>query len=757
MASNLGVSFFTPFHELDPSKQRRCIFFTVRGVRCRSQCDESGSKRAIEIYEDFTALLVETISLERLQEYILCNCCKFARHQDRIEDIHLLLPLAQRWRDEIQTHAAEQNNQRASAPAVEEKLSIQYADISLALSTPDNTKGLNNSKVSPLDCQPNAQMSFSYNSTIPTSVPRSSSDQHTPSRSSGTTEFLEPRYGLRALKTNISTNSISARPSPRSISQPALSEFRPHVAEPSPNDSVLWKIHDVLEDRDFETGSLSMFDRTSSPGHVKIGWTARSVSGRLNDWSKCGYTPNLLFSVNFVPHAQRAETLTHHELIKEWRRERMCKAHRCRKSHQEWFEISKERAEQVLGDWADFMKKAEPYDSDGSLKDLWREVIKALDINGETVTAKRLLEHYEASLTEEAALVEELADLVIAPNVKQEVDFECRPKGWSREGPKETLVCVSSPQIEQLASSKEASLLEIKALTKQTRLVEFPLPKMKQQPLSDSPFERKPLPTTGLPLRSKPLPKRQNAFTPGSPFKTEPLVKTETPNELEPPFEIPSRSESKSLQKPLLAPKRTSVTKKLPPEQIQMRLLPLLQSRSFPEHTPSSPETEPSPVTANSWVAVSAAKRLVSITQREPNIEGGWDAGFKREPLNRDVLTHEDEIKVYHEDESILIENGTVPEADEWDADETLVEDQTPGSLEMATLKIVDRIFDKLSAGKTKAVPKVLKGLSPLDIKRRRLLRLLRRHDYGFSVHRVKSHAAHPTSHVQLTLVICTV
>jgi hypothetical protein len=100
------------------------------------------------------------------------------------------------------------------------------------------------------------------------------------------------------------------------------------------------------------------------------------VEDRLEDWKeKCKYVPNLLFRVDFVPNAQRAETLTHYELIKEWRRERMCRAESCRKSHMEWFEISIERAKQVLGDWARFMKRAEPYDRDGQLNEEWREVV----------------------------------------------------------------------------------------------------------------------------------------------------------------------------------------------------------------------------------------------------------------------------------------------------------------------------------------------------------------------------------------------
>jgi hypothetical protein len=263
-------------------------------------------------------------------------------------------------------------NHTTSVPALEESIIIPYAYTTPATSTPSHATTLYTPTASPSYYQPNARTSFSINPTPSKPVVSSSPYQFGSPRSSTTTEFAyqlfegQPRYDLRPREANIFTNSNSTRPT--ALSQPPLSEFRPHVADPLPSDSVSRKILDPLENRDFETGSLYIFDRASSPGHVKIGWTASSVPARLKDWSNCGYKPNLLFSVHCVPHAQRVETLTHHELIKEWRRERMCKALWCQKSHQEWFEIGKERAAQVLGDWADFMGKAEPYDSEGSLK-----------------------------------------------------------------------------------------------------------------------------------------------------------------------------------------------------------------------------------------------------------------------------------------------------------------------------------------------------------------------------------------------------
>jgi hypothetical protein len=261
MSYNPGVSFFIPFHQLDP-RDTRCIFFTQKVTRCLWSCRASDKTRAIALHRTITAN--EATSFELIREYVLCSCCRSdgARHRDRIEDIGLLIPVAQRWQDEILRQAAEYN----------------------------------------------------------------------PLRSSNTSVFAQDvgslsRYDLRPRSLNIIANATSAR----SVSQTPLSEFRPHVADPRPNDNVAWQICEPLLDRDFETGSLYIFDRASSPGHVKIGWTAKSVPQRLEDWSKCGYEPKLLFEVHSVPHAQRAETLTHYQLIREWRRERMCKG--CGKSH----------------------------------------------------------------------------------------------------------------------------------------------------------------------------------------------------------------------------------------------------------------------------------------------------------------------------------------------------------------------------------------------------------------------------------------
>jgi hypothetical protein len=194
-------------------------------------------------------------------------------------------------------------------------------------------------------------------------------------------------------------------------------EFHPHINEPTSEDTVAWRLCEDLNERypkhDFRTGSVYIYSRRSSPGFVKIGWTSRSVDDRLATWSECGYTPMELFRVTGVPYAQRVETLTHYELIKEWRREQPCKGCWIKKHeqvrHQEWFEVSQEKAIQVVSTWAELFKKSNPYERNGSLKTEWRNIVDAMKVDGEVIASKRLLEHYQATFAKETALTKKAA------------------------------------------------------------------------------------------------------------------------------------------------------------------------------------------------------------------------------------------------------------------------------------------------------------------------------------------------------------
>ncbi|EXJ66016.1 uncharacterized protein A1O5_10993 [Cladophialophora psammophila CBS 110553] len=215
------------------------------------------------------------------------------------------------------------------------------------------------------------------------------------------------------------------------MSQLSQSEFTPHAARSHPSTSVSREILRRLTQPERRPASIYVFDRPSSPGILKIGITAHSVSSRLQEWSKqCGYTPNLLFSAEHVPHAKRIESLLHLELREERRREGMCRG--CGRRHSEWFEISEEQAEEVMGGWADFMERAEPYDSDGSLKDKWREVVEMMEANGEEITAKALMEHHKKSILKETTLLEESTDLGRTPVIGEQGEGE--EEGEGREG-----------------------------------------------------------------------------------------------------------------------------------------------------------------------------------------------------------------------------------------------------------------------------------------------------------------------------------
>ncbi len=106
--ANQDVSFFLPFHDLDPSRENRCIFFTIPGSRangglCPYKCSKSDNSNAVVLFETIRAGERDAVTLDQLRRYILYNCCNSisARHQHRMKDMKLLEPLCRRWLDEI--------------------------------------------------------------------------------------------------------------------------------------------------------------------------------------------------------------------------------------------------------------------------------------------------------------------------------------------------------------------------------------------------------------------------------------------------------------------------------------------------------------------------------------------------------------------------------------------------------------------------------------------------------------------------------
>ena len=357
------INDFVSFYEHDPVNQRQCIYFTKYRERCPWHCRDDDNWRAKNLRER----VISSERIDLLLDYILNSCCRKAGHQNGMENDPLLIPLAERWKAEIQRHIAN-GHPAASAAELEGSLSIPLPSSSLGVPAPSDTVLI-------------APHTNGVNLQAP-ETPRRQNDIHS---------------GEASHVTNL--NSVQHTPSSQDQRD---SEFRPHIPRPGRRDRVSWRMRgrliqkDNIED-DFKTGSLYIFDRESSPGHVKIGWTSGCVRKRLLRLEKdCGYAPNPLYRVDDVPFARRVETLTHYELIEEWREELKCK--KCSQKHQEWFEVSIERAKRVLREWASFFVEFEPYDSkDGLLKRRWMEVTRAMDGKGIPVTARSLLEGHHGT------------------------------------------------------------------------------------------------------------------------------------------------------------------------------------------------------------------------------------------------------------------------------------------------------------------------------------------------------------------------
>ncbi|RYN41564.1 hypothetical protein AA0114_g10745 [Alternaria tenuissima] len=424
-----GVDFFVSFNDLNPNAQKQCIYFVKADRpdrRCKWDCSESDNRRAIELHRIIAQSEWEYTLVDHIRDYIQSTCCSRAKHRDVILSSPLLIPLVERWLDEIQVKKDLGKPSRQSA-------------YSSAPTTPKRTSRASSSVPSSCNTSPSSATSRATTVETPSSSPSYSpfgtskwpiispnlsrleassapllrvSPMIIPDNAPLEAEPLETskRYHLRSRAVSDSLTQLSQR-----VELSISAEFTTHTHDPTHEDTVAWKICEDLNvrdpKRDLETGMVYMYSRISSPGYVKIGWTARSVDKRLAQWSECGYTPIELFRATGVPYAQRVETLTHYELIKEWRREQPCKG--CLKNkgkrvrHQEWFEVSQNRAIQILSTWVELFKKANPYELSGSLKSDWREVVDGLKKNGEAITSKRLMAHYEATVAEDSACTKE--------------------------------------------------------------------------------------------------------------------------------------------------------------------------------------------------------------------------------------------------------------------------------------------------------------------------------------------------------------
>ncbi|KAJ5328648.1 hypothetical protein N7452_009038 [Penicillium brevicompactum] len=301
--------------------------------------------------------------------------------------MELLNPLAERWLVEIQEQTFLRWSTEKPTGSSQGKKVHERACGSPA--TPNSDLSDDRSTIS-------SKVSYSATSSAATEASSITDGAHTPVSSSKGIGELAPNSIENPLDSELRNPQMNS--SGQTTYQAPRSEFRRHVDTPSAKQSVYQKLINPLQKWDFSPGSVYIFDRSSSPGFVKIGWTTRPVSNRLERWSDCGYQPNLVFSSE-ASYAQRVETLIHHELIKEWREERRCMNPECSTRHQEWFEIDKNKAEQVLRDWVYFINEAQPYGLDGNLKAGWFRVVNRIKSRTGIITASELVKYYKSTLT----------------------------------------------------------------------------------------------------------------------------------------------------------------------------------------------------------------------------------------------------------------------------------------------------------------------------------------------------------------------
>ncbi|KAJ6035965.1 hypothetical protein N7540_000244 [Penicillium herquei] len=156
---------------------------------------------------------------------------------------------------------------------------------------------------------------------------------------------------------------------------------------------LAWLIAKPLGPSDLKyQGSMYVFWQRGNFGHLKIGRSA-NVSRRLKEWNKqCKKTMEVHFpepakksdeqisDLQQVPHISRVEALVHLELNDFRRIEKKCPG--CSKSHNEWFEVSKDIAIRVIRKWTAWIS-ALPYEQQiKDCKEQWilkREELKNLD------------------------------------------------------------------------------------------------------------------------------------------------------------------------------------------------------------------------------------------------------------------------------------------------------------------------------------------------------------------------------------------
>lgn len=160
--------------------------------------------------------------------------------------------------------------------------------------------------------------------------------------------------------------------------------------EPEPGESMLGQLFEKLDEDWPEEGEIYSFVWPEHPDFVKIGYSAWSALGRVQEWQGCNPGATLSKSV-FIEYPKTIERLIHLELLQD--RYRIAKCKKCDHSHEEWFKLPIEKVNQVISDWKQVIRRETLYDEDRKLTQEWRHRISELDGG---ITARALLDMLDA-------------------------------------------------------------------------------------------------------------------------------------------------------------------------------------------------------------------------------------------------------------------------------------------------------------------------------------------------------------------------
>lgn len=337
-----------------------CIDWASRKHRrCSKRMKELAKQQANNLWHDINAIIPQWDQIKKkLLELAKVLYCRF--HRERGTFKTSLERIVKVWCTElrndyyeklkVQGHSRPENEVMATCGSSTTKRHCPEDSVSMTSS--ETTERCHDGE--PLGTRKITVLHSSAPRASLSSTPHFSTDSFFPPRTTGTSTLHLP------------TRSTSpARPA----EIPSAQDFIPYRSPPkgklsdlfSANSSCPDRLRDILlkniekftsqgsTSREWGDGYIYVFVRSSSPQPVKIGYTNKSVRGRIEQWgTPCGYSPLLKYQTRKIPWAARLEKIVHAHLHYQRKTQIQCS---CRNNHHEWFHIGVEEAIRVVERW----------------------------------------------------------------------------------------------------------------------------------------------------------------------------------------------------------------------------------------------------------------------------------------------------------------------------------------------------------------------------------------------------------------------